>query len=97
MTAHGNTITTTAQQQSPVIVSPHQQPRSSSNNTTTTTKPLQVDKTRRKRLKVVSACGECRRKKTKCNGEHPCAGCIKAHVEFVPMDHHPLLLQQQQQ
>jgi hypothetical protein len=39
------------------------------------------DKTRRKRLKVVSACGECRRKKTKCNGERPCAGCLKAHVE----------------
>ncbi|EPB86924.1 hypothetical protein HMPREF1544_06247 [Mucor circinelloides 1006PhL] len=39
------------------------------------------DKTRRKRLKVVSACGECRRKKTKCNGEQPCAGCLKAHVE----------------
>jgi hypothetical protein len=39
------------------------------------------DKTRRKRLKVVSACGECRRKKTKCNGEKPCAGCIKAHVD----------------
>lgn len=42
---------------------------------------LPVDKTRRKRLKVVSACGECRRKKTKCNGEKPCAGCIKAKVE----------------
>ncbi|KAI9265054.1 hypothetical protein BDA99DRAFT_507559 [Phascolomyces articulosus] len=40
-----------------------------------------VDKTRRKRLKVVSACGECRRKKTKCNGEKPCTGCIRAKVE----------------
>ncbi|ORZ03432.1 hypothetical protein BCR43DRAFT_49716 [Syncephalastrum racemosum] len=40
-----------------------------------------VDKARRKRLKVVSACGECRRKKTKCNGEKPCTGCIKAKVE----------------
>ncbi|KAI8137187.1 hypothetical protein BJV82DRAFT_583919 [Fennellomyces sp. T-0311] len=40
-----------------------------------------IDKTRRKRLKVVSACGECRRKKTKCNGENPCTGCIKAKVE----------------
>ena len=39
------------------------------------------EKTRRKRLKVVSACGECRRKKTKCNGEKPCAGCLKARVE----------------
>jgi hypothetical protein len=42
---------------------------------------IEGDKTRRKRLKVVSACGECRRKKTKCNGEKPCAGCLKAHVE----------------
>ncbi|KAI7859154.1 hypothetical protein BDC45DRAFT_497001 [Circinella umbellata] len=40
-----------------------------------------IDKTRRKRLKVVSACGECRRKKTKCNGEKPCTGCIRAKVE----------------
>jgi hypothetical protein len=44
-------------------------------------KSMDGDKTRRKRLKVVSACGECRRKKTKCNGEKPCAGCLKAHVE----------------
>ncbi|CDS13608.1 hypothetical protein LRAMOSA05784 [Lichtheimia ramosa] len=42
---------------------------------------MPMDKTRRKRLKVVSACGECRRKKTKCNGESPCIGCIKAKVE----------------
>ncbi|KAI7886636.1 hypothetical protein K492DRAFT_176697 [Lichtheimia hyalospora FSU 10163] len=42
---------------------------------------MPIDKTRRKRLKVVSACGECRRKKTKCNGESPCIGCIKAKVE----------------
>lgn len=40
-----------------------------------------TDKHRRKRLKVVSACLECRRKKTKCNGETPCAGCIKAKVD----------------
>lgn len=36
---------------------------------------------RRKRLKVVSACGECRRKKTKCDGERPCSGCTKARVD----------------
>lgn len=47
----------------------------------TANKLVDGDKTRRKRLKVVSACGECRRKKTKCNGEKPCAGCLKAHVE----------------
>ncbi|KAI8377255.1 hypothetical protein BD560DRAFT_390562 [Blakeslea trispora] len=46
-----------------------------------TLKTIDGEKTRRKRLKVVSACGECRRKKTKCNGEKPCAGCLKAHVE----------------
>jgi hypothetical protein len=34
----------------------------------------------RKRLKVVSACSECRRKKTKCNGEKPCRNCAKANV-----------------
>lgn len=39
-----------------------------------------VDQTRRKRLKVAAACTECRRKKTKCNGEQPCVGCQKAHV-----------------
>ncbi|KAG1440505.1 hypothetical protein G6F56_011894 [Rhizopus delemar] len=36
---------------------------------------------KRKRLKVTSACRECRRKKTKCNGIYPCAGCLKAGVE----------------
>ncbi|OBZ91426.1 hypothetical protein A0J61_00553 [Choanephora cucurbitarum] len=47
----------------------------------TTNVQMPVDKTRRKRLKVVSACSECRRKKTKCNGEKPCAGCIKTNVD----------------
>ncbi|KAI9269798.1 hypothetical protein BY458DRAFT_510461 [Sporodiniella umbellata] len=40
-----------------------------------------ADKTRRKRLKVISACCECRRKKTKCNGEKPCIGCIKTNLD----------------
>lgn len=44
-------------------------------------KPIENDKMKRKRLKVISACGECRRKKTKCNGEYPCTGCLKARVE----------------
>ncbi|KAG0168968.1 hypothetical protein DFQ28_004127 [Apophysomyces sp. BC1034] len=39
--------------------------------------------TRRKRAKIVSACGECRRKKTKCNGEHPCRNCEKSAVPCV--------------
>ncbi|KAI8371867.1 hypothetical protein BD560DRAFT_395661 [Blakeslea trispora] len=47
----------------------------------TTNVQMPVDKTRRKRLKVVSACSECRRKKTKCNGEKPCAGCIKTNMD----------------
>ncbi|KAI9486732.1 MAG: hypothetical protein EXX96DRAFT_53107 [Benjaminiella poitrasii] len=73
---------------------------------------LEGDKTKRKRLKVVSACGECRRKKTKCNGEKPCVGCIKARVECkyinnnnslkqppaaLSIHHHHLQQQQQQQ
>lgn len=35
----------------------------------------------RKRLKVVNACEECRRKKTKCNGECPCVRCIKSQID----------------
>ncbi|KAL0094821.1 Zn(2)-C6 fungal-specific transcription factor [Phycomyces blakesleeanus] len=43
---------------------------------------LQLESTRRnKRLKVVSACGECRRKKIKCNGEKPCTSCAKTNME----------------
>ncbi|KAI7872076.1 hypothetical protein BDF14DRAFT_1699843, partial [Spinellus fusiger] len=38
---------------------------------------------RKKRAKIVSACGECRRKKTKCNGEQPCRNCIKSGVPCV--------------
>lgn len=38
---------------------------------------------RRKRAKIVSACGECRRKKTKCNGEHPCRNCEKSGVACI--------------
>ncbi|KAI7868179.1 hypothetical protein BDF14DRAFT_1742686 [Spinellus fusiger] len=36
---------------------------------------------RNKRLKVASACGECRRKKIKCNGEKPCSSCSKTNIE----------------
>ncbi|KAK4515264.1 uncharacterized protein ATC70_002874 [Mucor velutinosus] len=47
--------------------------------------PLEEQQTevRRKRAKIVSACGECRRKKTKCNGEHPCRNCEKSGVPCV--------------
>ena len=38
---------------------------------------------RRKRAKIMSACGECRRKKTKCNGETPCRNCEKSGVPCV--------------
>ncbi|CAO3590966.1 unnamed protein product [Absidia cylindrospora] len=38
-----------------------------------------ADPPRRKRLKVVRACSECRRKKTKCNGEYPCGPCLKTN------------------
>ncbi|KAI8370714.1 uncharacterized protein BYT42DRAFT_100036 [Radiomyces spectabilis] len=37
--------------------------------------------TKRKRYKVTRACDVCRRKKTKCDGEQPCIGCVKAHIE----------------
>ncbi|KAI9347913.1 hypothetical protein BD770DRAFT_395583, partial [Pilaira anomala] len=43
----------------------------------------QTTEPRRKRAKIVSACGECRRKKTKCNGEHPCRNCEKSGVPCV--------------
>lgn len=38
---------------------------------------------RKKRVKIVSACSECRRKKTKCNGEQPCSTCLKAAVHCI--------------
>ncbi|CAO3600519.1 unnamed protein product [Absidia cylindrospora] len=44
--------------------------------------------TRQKRAKIVSACSECRRKKTKCNGEQPCRNCQKSSVPCVyPTSH----------
>ncbi|KAI8078640.1 uncharacterized protein BX664DRAFT_342359 [Halteromyces radiatus] len=43
---------------------------------------------RQKRAKIVSACSECRRKKTKCNGEQPCRNCQKSSVPCVyPTSH----------
>ncbi|KAL0092993.1 hypothetical protein J3Q64DRAFT_1695474 [Phycomyces blakesleeanus] len=51
------------------------------NGTDHTIRHVTVDKMRRKRLKVVSACQECRRKKTKCNGELPCMSCVKGSIE----------------
>lgn len=50
-----------------------------------------ADQKRRKRLKVLSACNECRRKKTKCNGEKPCTGCLKANVECKYSNNNPKL------
>lgn len=38
---------------------------------------------RKKRVKIVSACSECRRKKTKCNGEQPCGSCEKSVVDCI--------------
>ncbi|RCI03142.1 hypothetical protein CU098_012580, partial [Rhizopus stolonifer] len=38
---------------------------------------------RKKRAKIMSACGECRRKKTKCNGEQPCRSCQKSNTACV--------------
>ncbi|ORZ04375.1 hypothetical protein BCR42DRAFT_362392, partial [Absidia repens] len=43
---------------------------------------------RSKRAKIITACGECRRKKTKCNGEQPCRNCLKSSVPCVyPASH----------
>lgn len=42
---------------------------------------IEYTKGRHKRLKVISACNECRRKKTKCNGEKPCSRCLKSSIE----------------
>ncbi|CDH49008.1 hypothetical protein RO3G_03127 [Lichtheimia corymbifera JMRC:FSU:9682] len=38
---------------------------------------------RKKRAKIVSACSECRRKKTKCNGERPCRSCQKSSTACI--------------
>ncbi|KAI8876175.1 hypothetical protein K501DRAFT_289031 [Backusella circina FSU 941] len=42
-----------------------------------------VTEPRKKRAKIMSACSECRRKKTKCNGEQPCRNCQKSSVQCV--------------
>ncbi|KAI9300051.1 hypothetical protein BJ944DRAFT_171451, partial [Cunninghamella echinulata] len=43
---------------------------------------------RQKRVKIVSACSECRRKKTKCNGETPCSNCNKSSATCIyPTSH----------
>ncbi|KAI9303185.1 hypothetical protein BJ944DRAFT_183791 [Cunninghamella echinulata] len=41
----------------------------------------QTEPQKRRRLKVVRACRECRRKKTKCDGEKRCSACIKSHTD----------------
>ncbi|SAL97886.1 hypothetical protein [Absidia glauca] len=48
----------------------------------------QPTETRQKRAKIVSACSECRRKKTRCNGEQPCRNCQKSASPCVyPVSH----------
>ncbi|KAK4515480.1 uncharacterized protein ATC70_010430 [Mucor velutinosus] len=47
------------------------------NTSNATTEP------RKKRAKIMSACGECRRKKTKCNGEQPCRNCQKSNAACI--------------
>ncbi|KAG1438746.1 hypothetical protein G6F56_012536 [Rhizopus delemar] len=37
----------------------------------------------KKRTKIMSACAECRRKKTKCNGEQPCRNCQRASATCI--------------
>ncbi|KAI8967129.1 hypothetical protein BDF20DRAFT_830024, partial [Mycotypha africana] len=51
---------------------------------------LTTGEPRKKRAKIVSACAECRRKKTKCNGEQPCRNCEKSGVQCI----YPALMNQ---
>ncbi|CEP17137.1 hypothetical protein [Parasitella parasitica] len=48
--------------------------QTANSSTTATIEP------RKKRAKIMSACGECRRKKTKCDGEQPCRNCQKSNT-----------------
>ncbi|RCH90496.1 hypothetical protein CU097_008221 [Rhizopus azygosporus] len=45
--------------------------------------PEEATEPPKKRAKIVSACAECRRKKTKCNGEQPCRNCQKSAVHCI--------------
>ncbi|KAI7880613.1 hypothetical protein K492DRAFT_177770 [Lichtheimia hyalospora FSU 10163] len=45
--------------------------------------PPSTAEPRKKRAKIVSACSECRRKKTKCNGERPCRSCQKSSTACI--------------
>jgi hypothetical protein len=47
------------------------------------TETKQQEEPRKKRAKILSACNECRRKKTKCDGEQPCHNCHKSKSECV--------------
>ncbi|KAI8332240.1 hypothetical protein BC941DRAFT_437025 [Chlamydoabsidia padenii] len=54
----------------------------------TQSSPQKQTETRQKRAKIVSACSECRRKKTRCNGEQPCRNCQKSSSPCVyPVSH----------
>ncbi|ORZ14791.1 hypothetical protein BCR42DRAFT_417689 [Absidia repens] len=55
-----------------------------------------ADPPRRKRLKVVRACSECRRKKTKCNGDYPCGPCLKTNSPCQYTNSTTKLVQQKQ-
>jgi hypothetical protein len=56
---------------------------------TTSSKPPQLpnEEPKKKRAKIMSACGECRRKKTKCDGEQPCYNCNKSKSKCVYSSH----------
>ncbi|KAI8969337.1 hypothetical protein BDF20DRAFT_916694 [Mycotypha africana] len=41
------------------------------------------DNGNKRRLKVLSACNECRRKKIKCDGKEPCVCCIKSNKRVI--------------
>lgn len=55
-----------------------QQQQEEEATTSAMTEELTQAQPRKKRAKIMSACSECRRKKTKCNGEQPCRNCRKS-------------------
>ncbi|KAL9540449.1 hypothetical protein MBANPS3_009667 [Mucor bainieri] len=66
----------------PQDTTPHQ-PHQSTQHHLATNSSNATAEPRKKRAKIMSACGECRRKKTKCNGEQPCRNCQKSNTACI--------------
>lgn len=63
-----------------------------SEDTPTATTPIPNEEPKKKRAKIMSACGECRRKKTKCDGEQPCYNCNKSKSKCMYSLHNNSML-----